>query len=67
MDATGLAELSLAGWKGHFGQDLGVRMLRHAAQQDAAVAQLVAAAVEGSSPTRPQAQGSLGSVIDVSL
>jgi len=67
MDVTGMTELSLAGWKGHHGQDLGIRMLRQAAQQDAAVAQMVAAAVEGGTPTRPQAQGSLGHVVDLSV
>ena len=67
MDVTGMTEVSLAGWKGHIGQDLGMRMLRHAAQQDAAVAQLVTAAVDGQPPTRPQAQGSLGTMVDVSV
>lgn len=67
MDVTGMTELALAGWKAQHGQDLGMRMLRQAAQQDAAVVQLVAAAAEGQPPTRPHAQGSLGHVVDVSV
>ena len=67
MDVTGMTELSLAGWKGHLGQDLGMRMLRHAAQQDAAVTQLVAAAVEGQPPVQSHAQSALGKMVDVSV
>ncbi|AVM75196.1 hypothetical protein [Magnetospirillum gryphiswaldense] len=67
MDVTGMTELSLAGWKGHQGHDLGVRMLRHAAQQDAAVAQLVAAAVEGQPPAQSPTQNGLGKLVDVSI
>jgi hypothetical protein len=67
MDVTGMTELSLAGWKGHLGQDLGMRMLRHAAQQDAAVVQLVTAAAEGQPPAQSSAQNALGKMVDVSV
>ncbi|MBR9971733.1 hypothetical protein [Magnetospirillum sulfuroxidans] len=67
MDVTGMTELSLAGWKGHLGQDLGMRMLRHAAQQDAAVVQLVTAAAEGQPPAQSHAQNALGKMVDVSV
>mgnify|MGYP001809704258 CR=1 FL=1 len=64
MDVTGMAELAVASWQGQLSQDLGMRMLRQAAQQDAAVVQLVAAAAEGQPAT--QTQGNLGRLLDVS-
>lgn len=67
MDVTGMTELSLSGWKGHLGQDLGMRMLRQAAQQDAAVVQLVAAAAEGLPPVQSHSQSALGNMVDLSV
>lgn len=67
MDVTGVTELSLAGWTGRLSQDLGIRMLRQAAQQDAAVLQIVSAAAEGQLPTQSSAQNNLGSLLDITV
>lgn len=68
MDITGMAELALSGWKGQIGQDLGMRMLRNAAQQDASVVQLVAsstASLRASQASAGPGNG-LGHVVDIS-
>lgn len=38
IDVVGMTELALVGWAGHPSPDLDVRLLRHAVDQDAAVA-----------------------------